>query len=249
VFESKNLCRFRPWIARNSGRYNARIVGRWVVALVVAALAQPQGAPQTGASRVALADVTDPRGRPMVDVSADDFVIQEAGTAREILSVRPADYPLVVLLDTGSDARADFAAMQKAATHFIERIGQRPIAVGTFGGAPQLVASFEDERPTVLAKIAELTADTAAGSELLQGASLAGQTIRATGTLFSSIVILSSTASDASRNQVDAMIAPIVDSNAILHVIANRPGQSAGSALCRTLRSARWRNSRAASSP
>ena len=57
---------------------------------------------QTGASRVALASVTDQRNRPLVDVGADDFVIQEAGAAREILSVRPADYPIVVLLDTGA---------------------------------------------------------------------------------------------------------------------------------------------------
>jgi hypothetical protein len=186
---------------------------------------------QVGASRVALAGVTDPRGKPIVDVSADDFVIQEAGTDREILSVRPADYPIVVMLDTSNDARSDFPVMQKAAAHFIERLGQRPIAVGTFGGTPRMLASFEDERQAVLAKIAGMTADAPAGSQLLQGASLAGETIHATGTLFSAVVILSSTAADASRNPVDAMIAPIVDSNAILHVIANRPGQSAGTAL------------------
>src|SRR5437773_1671067 len=68
-------------------------------------------AAQTGASRIALAAVTDPRNRPLVDVSADDFVIQEAGTAREVLSVRPADYPIVVLLDTGGEASPDFALM------------------------------------------------------------------------------------------------------------------------------------------
>src|SRR5471032_617536 len=75
----------------------------------------PASDSQTGASRVALAIITDPRNRPLVDVGADDFVIQEAGTARDILSVRPADYPIVVLLDTGSEARADFPLMQKAA--------------------------------------------------------------------------------------------------------------------------------------
>ena len=186
---------------------------------------------QTGASRVALAAVTDPRNRPLVDVSADDFVIQEAGAAREILSVRPADYPIVVLLDTGSEARADFPLMQKAAAHFVERIGQRPIALGAFGGAPRMLTSFEDERPAVLARLAAMTAEPAGGSLLLQGASLAGQTIHATGTLFSAVVILSATPTDASRAATDEMIAPIVDSNAILHIVANRPGQTAGGGL------------------
>ena len=186
---------------------------------------------QTGASRVALASVTDPRNRPLVDVSADDFVIQEAGASREILSVRPADYPIVVLLDTGSEGRADFALMQKAATHFIERVGQRPIAFGTFGGAAKMQTTFEDERQEVLAKLSAATAESGGGSLLLQGASLAGRAIHATGTLFSAIVILSATGADASGSPADEMIAPIVDSSAILHVIANRPGQTAGGSV------------------
>src|SRR3954471_6193508 len=99
---------------------------------------------QTGASRIALAGVTDPRNRPLVDVGADDFVIQEAGVSREVLSVRPADYPITLLLDTGAAAGADFALMQSAATHFIERVGQRPIALGTFGGEPRMLTTFED---------------------------------------------------------------------------------------------------------
>ena len=197
------------------------------LAVLVAAAFSSASFAQTGASRLALASVTDPRNRPLVDVGADDFVIQEAGTAREILSVRPADYPIVVLLDTGNDARADFALMQKAAAHFIERIGQRPIALGTFGGTPKMLATFEDERPTVLERLGAIAADTAAGSQLLQGAALGGRTIHATGTLFSAIVILSATGADASGGPADEMIAPIVDSNAILHVIANRPGQPA----------------------
>jgi hypothetical protein len=82
-----------------------------VLALTTSIAATAQSADQqTGASRVALASVTDPRNRPLVDVGPDDFVIQEAGTSRDILSVRPADYPIVILLDTGSDARADFPA-------------------------------------------------------------------------------------------------------------------------------------------
>jgi hypothetical protein len=182
---------------------------------------------QTGASRIALASVTDPRNRPLVDVSADDFVIQEAGIAREVLSVRPADYPIVVLLDTGGDARADFQLMQKAAAHFIERIGTRPIALGTFGGAPRMLTTFEDERPTVMARLDAIAADESAGSLLLQGTSVGAQTIRATGTLFSCIVILSATQADASAGAPDELIAAIVDSNATLHVIANRPGQTA----------------------
>ena len=209
-----------------------RVVVIPLILVMAAALDVPGSAPpQIGASRVALASVTDPRNRPLVDVSADDFVIVEGGAAREILSVRPADYPIVILVDSGSEARADFPLIQKAAARFIDRLGPRPIAIATFGGTPAIIAVFEDERQTVLAKLAATTATTSAGSLLLQGAALAGQAIHTTGTLFSAIVILSATSADASRSPADELIAPVVDSSAILHVVANRSGQTAGSGL------------------
>jgi hypothetical protein len=197
------------------------------VAFSGALLRAQSGDSQTAASRVALASVTDPRNRPLVDVSADDFVIQEGGVAREVLSVRPADYPIVVLIDTGSLASADFPLMQKAAAHFIERIGQRPIALGTFGGTPKMLTTFEDERQTVMARLNSIAVDASAGSLVMQGASVAARTIRETGALFSCVVILSAVPADASQDAPDEMIANVIDSNATLHVIANRPGQTA----------------------
>jgi len=196
---------------------------------VIAAVAKSGSAePQTGASRVALATVVDPRNHPLLDVGADDFVIQEGGTAREVLSVRPADYPIVVLLDNGSAASADFPQIRKAVGHFIDRIGQRPLAIGTFGDPPKLVTTFEDDRSTVMARLDAIEADTTAGSLMLQGAARAGHVIRSTGSIFSAIVIVSATPIDASRNPQDEMIAQVVDSGAILHVIVNRATQSSG---------------------
>jgi len=124
--------------------------------LASAAVQQPPADPTTGASRFALASVLDPRNRPVVDVGADDFVIQEAGVAREVLSVRPADYPVVVMIDTGIDARVDFGMMKRAAEHFIERIGPRPLAIGTFGGAPKMIVGFDDD-PITLGGVKEGT--------------------------------------------------------------------------------------------
>jgi hypothetical protein len=176
---------------------------------------------QTGASRVALAAVTDPRNQPLVDVGADDFVIQEGGAIREVLSVRPADYPIVVLIDTGEAARADLALMRKAVAQFIARVGQRPIVVGTYGNVPRMLTTFDDERQVLINRLDAVETEVGAGSVLLQGAALAGQTIRPTGALFSAIVVVSATPDDASRGPVDELVAPVVDSGAALHVIAN----------------------------
>jgi len=204
------------------------------LAVLAGSAAQP-AAPgqQTGESRVALAAVTDQANRPLVDVGADDFVIQEAGQTREVLSIRPADYPIIVLLDTGDDPRGDFALMRKAAAHFIERVGQRPIAIGTFGEKPAILTSFEDEREVVMEKLDAVTAQAGAPSAILQGAALAGERIKETGALFSAIVIISAVAEDASTGTLEELSAPIIDSGAAVHIIANRPGPAAAAAAPR----------------
>jgi hypothetical protein len=187
----------------------------------------PPGADsQTGASRFALVTVLDPRGKPVVDVGADDFVVQEGGAAREVLSVRPADYPVVVMLDTGVDARADFGMMRKAAEHFIDRVGPRPLAIGTFGGTPEMIVGFEDERSVATERLTELAPATNTPSALLQGTALAAQMIRKSGALFAALVVLSSAPMDGSQTAPDDMIAAIVDSGAILHVVVDRSVQS-----------------------
>jgi hypothetical protein len=186
----------------------------------------PAAESQTGASRFALVTVLDPRGKPVVDVGADDFIVQEGGAAREVLSVRPADYPVVVMLDTGIDARADFGMMRKAAEHFIDRVGPRPLAIGTFGGTPAMIAGFEDERSVAASRLAELAPANNTPSALLQGTALAAQMIRGSGALFAALVVLSAAPMDGSQTAPDDMIAAIVDSGAILHVVANRSVQS-----------------------
>ena len=183
---------------------------------------------QTGASRTALAIVSDTKNRSIVDVGADDFLIQEAGQTREILSVRVADYPVVVMLDNGSDARTDFALMRKAVGRFIDRLGTRPIAVGTLGDPPKMLTGFDDDRQTIVEALDAIEVVPTARSMMLQGAALGAETIHATGTLFSALVVLSATPIDMSRRNADELVASIVDSGALLHVIANRSTQIGG---------------------
>jgi len=175
---------------------------------------------QTGASRFALTTVLDPRGRALVDVSADDFVIQEANEGREILSVRVADYPVAILVDNGAAARNDYAQIQKAVARFVGRLGPRPVAIVSLGPLPNLIAAFDDERSTVLDRLGALAANSSAASQPLRGAALAAERISATGALFSTIVVLTASPLETSGDEADSLIAPVIDSRAVLHVIA-----------------------------
>src|SRR5262249_13111884 len=99
---------------------------------------------------------------------------------------------------------------------------------GTLGGTPVLLASLDEEREAVAAKLAAIEGPHNAPSALLAGAALAADAIRKTGALFAAIVVLSSATLDASQVPLDPMIASIIDSNAILHVVANRAVQATG---------------------
>jgi hypothetical protein len=191
------------------------------VAIAVLALGLLGPAPsQTGASRFALVTVLDPRGRPLVDVGADDFVIQEAGESREILSVRVADYPVAVLVDNGVTAHSDYPQMQKAVARFVERLGPRPVAMVSLASPPNLVASFDDERSTVLERLGALSADSSSNSQPLRGAALAAERISATGALFSTLVVLTASPLETGGVEADNLVAPVIDSRAVLHVVA-----------------------------
>jgi hypothetical protein len=198
------------------------------VVIIPVVLAGALAFAQTGASRTALAIVSDARNKAIVDVGADDFVIQEAGEAREVLSVRVADYPVVVMLDSGGDARLDLPLMRKAVQRFIERLGPRPIAIGTIADPPRMLTTFDDDHQKLLDALEHLEVAPGTRSDLLQGAALGADTIRATGAPFSALIVLSSTPADGTSRTADELVASIVDSGAVLHVIANRSTQIVG---------------------
>jgi VWA domain-containing protein len=229
----QNAVRFRLFFVKTA----AFIIGLVVILAVSLLLSMVVAQAQTAASRLMLAAVTDPRGHTIVDIGPDDFVVQEGTASREILSVRVADYPIVVVLDSHGSSAEDFALIQQATVHFIERLGNdRPIIVATSGTNPRLLATFDDDRKTVLERVNALEPEPAAARDTtgargfsranpMIAAALAATTLHATGTLFSSIVILSAAGDEEAEVNAETT-APIIESGAIVHVIAKRPPAS-----------------------
>ncbi len=182
----------------------------------------PTRAAQSIGSRVILATVTGTGTRPLVDLEADDFVVDEGGTAREILSLHVADYPIVVLLDDTAATRQDMVAMQEAAARFITRIGDRAVAAGTLANPPVMLASFDDARAVVLERIKQVSASPAASPMVFRAAASAAQMIRENGTPFSAIVILSARPVGAAQATDREFLMPVLESGATVYVIASR---------------------------
>jgi len=204
------------------------------VAVIGAVAAVAAGAAQqVGSSRTALAAVLDAQNKPIVDIDADDFVVQEAGQPREILSVHVADYPVVVMVDTGAAAQNDLPLIQKAVNRFVERIGeQRPLALGAYSDRAEIVAGFDAERPQLKERLAALTVNATASSFAMEGAAAAARTLAPTHALFSAVVLVSAAGGDERPRAEDA-VGTIVGSGAMVHVIANRangPGKAAAPA-------------------
>jgi hypothetical protein len=177
---------------------------------------------QTSSSRTVLATVSDAKNRSVVDVGVDDFVVREAGQARDVLDARVADYPIVLLVDTSATAH-EFEAIRKAAARFIARVGQRPLALGAMSEPPAMLTTFEDGRPAISEKLQRLTASPSAGSFALQSVAEAAEAIRAIGARFSAIVVISANAADPNRIPPGEWLTTILDSGAMVQVVAERP--------------------------
>lgn len=184
----------------------------------------------TAVARVLLAAVTDGRNRPMVDLEVDDFVVHEGGEPREVMAVRMADYPLVILLDNASHATTDFAAMRAAAARFVTRVGNRAVAVVTIADPPAVVAGFERDRDATLAAIEALEVAMTARRRPLQALAEAAALIRGTDSAFAAVVAVMA-ASAPDEPEPTGLTAEFVASRDILHVVtltnAPVPGEPA----------------------
>jgi hypothetical protein len=179
-------------------------------------------AQQIGASRTVLATVVDSRGRSMVDVEVDDFVVRETGQLRDVLSVRVADYPLALVLDNGRGAGRDLEPIRRAASRFIGRVGRRPVAVA-LSDPPGLIATFEDDRAIVLQRL-EKAGVTSSSEGLFQAIVTAARALQETGSPFSAIIVVSA----APVSSVPAeVLAPILESGASVHVVVHRDASTA----------------------
>ena len=200
----------------------ARIPGLFLASLsLMLCLAENVAAQQLGASRTALATVVDNRGRAIVDVDPDDFVIRETGQSREVLSVRIADYPVVVVLDNGRGAEKNFDVMRQAAARFIARIGRRPVAVA-LADPPRLLATLDDDRTVVVQRLEK--ANTSRSTEgLFDTIVNAARAIQDSGSIFSAIVVISNNPLSTAPAE---FLTPILASGTTVHAVVGKEGNT-----------------------
>ena len=182
-----------------------------------------QATAQQIASRFILVTVTDAGGRPTVDVDPDDFVVRESGQERDVLSVRVADYPIVVVLDNGPGANREFDAIRRATARFISRVGHRPIAIAS-ANPPKMIATFDDDRATVIQRVDKLRKG-GSGDGLLDAVAAAAQATQKTGEPFSGVVVI---VANSGANGSAELHTAILDSGASVHAIVQQKTSTGG---------------------
>jgi hypothetical protein len=204
-------------------------------ASIVATSTSPTAAQGVETAGTILVTVVDRANRPTVNVDAADFVVHQGHEPREVVAVRVADYPIVLLLDTAGDPDA----IRAAAMRFIERIGDRTVAVVTLSDPPVAIASFDGGRAGALEKIQEAPSAPTAARAPLQALAAASRMIRDLEAPFSAIVFVSASPLEDGHVEPPGFLTSFVQSRAILHVIthgsSDAPGGSAAEGMLRTL--------------
>jgi hypothetical protein len=191
-----------------------------LVAAVLAVSAPLRAGQQQAASRLVLTSVSDGRNQPLVDLGPDDFVVNENGEPREIISVYPADYPVVVLVDNSADTGGSIASIREAVVSFLDRLGQRFVVLGTLADPPALLTSLEDGLAKVLEQLAKLTASPSTVLMPIEAVAAAARTVRDSGSPFAAIVVVSAHRIDSAQAQSTRLLPDIFDNNAIVHVVS-----------------------------
>lgn len=195
------------------------------LATFVLLLSASLSAAQVTSGRMLLATVVNERGQPVVDIGADDFVVSEGAQEREVLDVHVADYPVVVLLDDTQDELTG-NAIRDSARRFVERIGDRPIAIGTLSSPGRMIATFDEDRAHLLDHLLAAPLHGVPSTSPLPAMANGARLLRDTEAPFSVIVVVTASVIDAAQPIEGDLLALIAETKSFVHAVTLQPSAS-----------------------
>jgi hypothetical protein len=187
--------------------------------------AQPQHA-----SRFVLASITDDAGAPMGGAAAEDFIVRENGTTREVVGATAAHYPIAVLVDTSNFARPVFVQLRTAAVRFLGGLTGRDVALYTFGDVAMRAADFTRDVGALQKKAGGLFAEPQGQTHAADAIIRAASDLKKRNAAVSMIVVLSAGGVDRSGRMPAVVEETVLASRAIVYAVDMRPATVAAPA-------------------
>lgn len=197
----------------------ARLLPTALLAVLGATAALPLQLP----NRFVLASVADAQSdTPVMGLGAEDFVIQEGPTRCETIGVRPAQYPVAILVDTSQAARPQFSEMRKAVRELVGRMSGRDVALYSFGDRTFRVADFTRDTTRLERAVEGLFALPDGESHVLDAIIDAGRDLSRREPAVAMMVVVSAGGNDQSSRTPGEVFAQVMASRSVVHIVEMR---------------------------
>lgn len=187
-----------------------------MVALLAAWLSFGSIQPPT---QLLLANAIDRDGNAVLDLSADEFLIEEGGRRCETVDVRPASYPIAIAIDTSGFARGPFLSMRRALHAFLGALSGRQVALYTFGAPPNRVVEFTTDLARLERAVDTVFASPTSGARPYDAVTMAARDLKALNVPITMIVVLSAGGPDNSAVAPRAMLDAVRQTRAVVNVV------------------------------
>jgi len=170
-------------------------------------------------TRTVYATVTQPDGKPVLDMGAREFELREGGRVQEI-TVRPATAPLRVALIVSDRGVGHF---QQGALTFCEAVlGSGTIAVTGIVVQPERLSDFTnnpDTLRTAILRLGRRSAPPGAGTQLIEAIVDAAKVVRRDGSR-AAIVVMRAGGEEAPPMAASTVLTAIRTSGATMYVVS-----------------------------
>ena len=177
------------------------------VLVAFAPLLQELSARAAPADKSVFVSVLDQSGKPVKNMTGEEFLVREDGTDREIIAVRPATQPLTIelLADTTGGIDEYLQDIRQALTAFVRTVQagvpDSPIQLMEFGQAARPVAPFSTTTDDLEKAINRLSGKRGSGSVLLEAIARAGNELSKRPSPRRAIVVLNLEPSDEQSSE------------------------------------------------
>jgi hypothetical protein len=179
--------------------------------------------------------VLDAAGAPVPDLGPSDFVVRDDNVAREVLAVTPADEPMQieVLVDNSAAAQNYIPDLRRALPPFLAELvksneGGRRNEVGLISLAdrPTIVTTPTFDAAELKKGAERIFAQEGAGTYLLDAIVEVCNGFRTRGAARPVIIVVTTEGPEFSSRHFDAVLEPLRDTGAALHVLVIGPNVS-----------------------